>query len=39
VLRVTDLAGPADPRATSEWAGLGRAVAYSSPFWLDGAGR
>jgi hypothetical protein len=35
VLRVTDPAGPADPRATDEWAGLGRAVAYSSPFWLD----
>jgi hypothetical protein len=36
VLRVTDPAGPVDPRATGEWAGLGRAIAYSSPFWLDG---
>ena len=36
VLRVTDPAGPADPRATGEWGGLGRAVAYSSPFWLSG---
>jgi hypothetical protein len=35
VLRVTDPAGPEDPRAEGEWAGLGRAVAYSSPFWLD----
>jgi hypothetical protein len=36
VLRVTDPAGPVDPRATGEWVGLGRAIAYSSPFWLDG---
>jgi hypothetical protein len=38
VLRVTDPAGPADPPATGEWAELGRAVAYSSPFWLVPAG-
>ena len=35
VLRVTDPAEPADPRATGDWAGLGRAIAYTSPFWLD----
>jgi uncharacterized protein DUF3604 len=34
VLRVTDPDGPPDPRATGEWARLGRAVAYTSPFWL-----
>jgi hypothetical protein len=34
VVRVTDPAEPPDPRATGEWATLGRAVAYSSPFWL-----
>jgi Protein of unknown function (DUF3604) len=35
VVRVTDPAEPADPRATGEWVGLGRAIAYTSPFWLD----
>jgi hypothetical protein len=35
VLRVTDPAEPADPRATGDWARLGRAIAYTSPFWLD----
>jgi hypothetical protein len=35
VLRVTDLADPPDPRATGDWARLGRAIAYASPFWLD----
>jgi hypothetical protein len=35
VLRVTDPAEPADPRATGEWARQGRAIAYASPFWLD----
>jgi hypothetical protein len=35
VLRVTDPEGPPDPRATGEWARLGRAVAYTSPFWLQ----
>jgi hypothetical protein len=34
VLRVTDPAEPADPRAVGEWARGGRALAYSSPFWL-----
>jgi hypothetical protein len=36
VVRVTDPAEPADRRATGEWAGQGRAVAYTSPFWLEG---
>jgi hypothetical protein len=35
VLRVTDPAEPADPRATGPWARLGRALAYTSPFWLE----
>jgi len=35
VLRVTDPAEPPDPRAPGEWARLGRAIAYSSPFWLQ----
>jgi hypothetical protein len=35
VLRVSDPAGPADPRATGDWARLGRSIAYASPFWLD----
>jgi hypothetical protein len=35
VLRVTDPGEPADHRATGAWAGLGRAIAYTSPFWLD----
>jgi hypothetical protein len=34
VLRVTDPSEPPDPRATGEWAGQGRAIAYASPFWL-----
>jgi Protein of unknown function (DUF3604) len=38
VLRVTDSAEPADPRATGEWARLGRALAYTSPFWLGRLG-
>jgi hypothetical protein len=38
VLRVTDPAEPADPRATGEWARQGRAIAYASPFWLDRPG-
>ena len=35
VLRVTDPAGPPDPRAPGEWARLGRGIAYASPFWLE----
>ena len=35
VLRVTDPSGPPDPRATGDWARLGRAIAYASPFWLE----
>jgi hypothetical protein len=38
VLRVTDPAEPADPRAVGDWAGQGRAIAYASPFWLDRPG-
>jgi hypothetical protein len=34
VLRVSDPSEPADPRATGEYAGLGRGIAYTSPFWL-----
>ncbi len=34
VLRVTDPEAAADPPAAGEWAGLGRALAYASPFWL-----
>jgi hypothetical protein len=34
VLRVSDPSGPADPRATGEYAQLGRGIAYTSPFWL-----
>jgi hypothetical protein len=34
VLRVSDPSGPADPRATGEYARLGRGIAYTSPFWL-----
>ncbi|HYT25967.1 MAG TPA: CehA/McbA family metallohydrolase [Actinomycetota bacterium] len=37
VLRVTDPAEPPDRRAQDEWATLGRAIAYSSPFWLGPA--
>lgn len=35
VVRVTDPARPADPRATGEYAGAGEAIAYASPFFLD----
>jgi hypothetical protein len=35
VLRVSDPAGDPDPRATPEYAGLGRGIAYSSPVWLS----
>jgi hypothetical protein len=35
VLRVTDPAEPAEPRATGAYARLGRSIAYTSPFWLD----
>ncbi len=35
LLRVTDAAEPPDPRATGDWAGQGRAIAYASPFWLE----
>lgn len=34
VLRVTDPAAAADPRATGAYATAGRAIAYSSPFFL-----
>jgi hypothetical protein len=34
VLRVSDPSEPADPRATAEYARLGRGIAYASPFWL-----
>ena len=34
LLRVTDPDQPADPRAPSDYAGLGRVVAYASPFFL-----
>jgi hypothetical protein len=37
LLRVTDPAQPSDPRAPAEYAGLGRAVAYASPFYLEPA--
>jgi hypothetical protein len=36
VVRVTDPAEPADRRAVGEWARQGRAIAYTSPFWLEG---
>jgi hypothetical protein len=35
VLRVSDPSQPADPRATGEYARLGRAIAYTSPIWLQ----
>lgn len=35
VLRVTDPAQPADPRATGDFASAGRALAYASPFFFD----
>lgn len=38
VLRVTDPAAPADGRATGAYAGAGRAIAYSSPFFLTAEG-
>jgi hypothetical protein len=34
VLRVSDPSEAADPRATGEYAELGRGIAYTSPFWL-----
>lgn len=37
VLRVTDPAAPADRRATGPYAAAGRALAYSSPFFLTPA--
>lgn len=37
VLRVSDPSEPADPRATGEYARLGRGIAYTSPFWLEPA--
>ena len=35
VVRVTDPAEPADHRAVGDWARQGRAIAYTSPFWLE----
>jgi hypothetical protein len=35
VLRISDPSEPADPRATGDYARLGRAIAYTSPFWLE----
>ena len=35
VVRVTDPAEPADRRAVGDWARQGRAIAYTSPFWLE----
>jgi hypothetical protein len=37
VLRVSDPDEPADPRATGEYARLGRGIAYTSPFWVERA--
>jgi hypothetical protein len=37
LVRISDRARPADPRATSQYAALGGAVVYSSPFWIDPA--
>jgi hypothetical protein len=34
VLRVSDPGEPADPRAPAGYAGLGRGIAYASPWWL-----
>jgi hypothetical protein len=34
VLRVSDPTEPPDPRATADYAPLGRGIAYTSPFWL-----
>lgn len=39
VLRVTDPAGNADPRATGPYATAGRAIAYASPFFFAADGR
>ena len=38
VLRITDPDGEPDGRATGEYVGAGRAVAYTSPFYLVPAG-
>lgn len=35
ILRVTDPAVPADERAPNDYAELGNAIAYTSPFSLD----
>lgn len=35
VLRITDPDVPSDNGASGDYAGLGRAIAYSSPFYLD----
>jgi hypothetical protein len=35
VVRVTDPARPADPRATGAYSSAGEAIAYASPFFLD----
>lgn len=35
VVRITDPARPADPRATGAYAAAGEAIAYASPFFLD----
>lgn len=35
VVRITDPAQPADPRATGAFAAAGRGMAYASPFFLD----
>jgi hypothetical protein len=37
VLRITDPAAAPDGRADATWASYGRAVAYTSPFFLNGA--
>jgi hypothetical protein len=37
VLRITDPSDPPDPRAPADYALLGRAIAYPSPFWLTPA--
>ena len=34
VLRVTDLSESAGPEAPAEYSGLGRGIAYTSPWWL-----
>jgi hypothetical protein len=36
VVRVCDPAEPDDPRAAGAYAGVGAAIAYTSPFWLSG---